>query len=73
MKRVIDFGDKNHIDVETDKAGIFIRLYPGAWKDLMLPGKMEDLPDNITPIEFFNVNKNIGGCFFMINQNDEEK
>lgn len=66
MKRIIDFGDKNYIDCKTDKVGILIRLMPGAWKDLMLPGKMDNLPENATPIEFFEVNKNIAGCFFII-------
>lgn len=65
MKRQIDFGDKNYIDCKTDKAGLFIRLFPSAFQDLMLPGKMDDLPENLTPIEFFSVNEKIGGCFFL--------
>lgn len=67
MKKLIDFGENNYIDCQTDKVGILIRIYPGSWKDLMLPGKMDNLPQNATPIEFFKVNENIGGCFFLIN------
>lgn len=66
MKRVIDFGDKPYIDCKTDKIGLFIRLYPGAWEDLMLPGKMDNLPENATPIEFFHVNERIAGLFYLI-------
>lgn len=66
MRRQIDFGDKNYIDCKTDKPGLFIRLFPGAWKDLMLPGKMDNLPDNATPMEFFQVNENISGVFYLL-------
>lgn len=66
MKRVINFGEKNYVDCKTDKIGLFIRLYPNDWEDLMLPGKMDDLPPNATPMEFFRVNERIGGCFYLI-------
>ncbi len=66
MKRVIDFGDKNYIDCKTDKIGLFIRLMPGAWEDLLLPGTMDELPDNATPVEYFRVNERIKGIFYLI-------
>jgi hypothetical protein len=66
MKRQIDFGEKNYVDCKTDKVGLHIRLYPGAWEDLMLNGTMDDLPDNATPIEYFRVNEKIKGLFYLI-------
>lgn len=66
MKRQIDFGKNNYVDCKTEKLGLFIRLYPGAWEDLMLEGTLDNLPENATPIEYFRVNEKIKGLFYLI-------
>lgn len=67
MKRVIDFGDKNYIDCQTDKVGLFLRIYPCNFEDgtLML-NTQSDMPENATPIEYFRINDKIKATFFLI-------
>lgn len=70
MKRIIDFGDKNYIDCKTDIMGLFLRIYPSNFDDgTFMLDTQSNMPDNITPIEYFRINDKIGATFFMINQN----
>lgn len=68
MKRIIDFGDKNYIDCQTDNGGLFIRIYPSNFEDgTIMLDTTKDMPDSRSPEVRFRINEKIAGIFYLTN------